>query len=161
MAETRSPGRRSFVGSLGWVLGAVGIGGAGYALLRSTQPVGYDPRMRVDLPETPDGYYRQVAVQDQPVALVGLSAQQAADLHLAPGQPPFVIRTMLCTYDRAVLSHMPGGQAEWTCPKCATAYALDGRALGGPPRRKRDLAVPPYSFIGRRAVLIGKPFVAT
>jgi len=152
--------RRAFVAVFGWTLGVAGLGVAGFTLVRSTQPGGFDPRVSVELPERGDGYVRTLTMQGRPIGIRGLSMVQAAELNLAPGAPPFMIVDRVCTYDHCVVGVAPDRpDAPWSCPCCGQTYGVDGRRLSGPARH--DLGHPLFSFAGRRTVLIGPRFQAT
>jgi ubiquinol-cytochrome c reductase iron-sulfur subunit len=154
------PGRRTFIGAAAWTMGAVGLGAIGYTLFRATEPPGVDPRVRVELPEKPVGFYRTVSSNGRPVGVRGLTPAQVAELNLAPGAPPYVVLDLVCTYRNCLV----GAEADpvlapWVCMCCGQRYSIGGKHLEGP--AKRDLAMPPYSFAGRRTVLIGPRFTAT
>jgi len=158
MPDKPTPARRTFVGSLGWVLGAAGVGGIGYALVRSTGSTAPDPRVRVELPAKPDGFFKSIAVQGRPVAVLGLTAQQAGELARQPGAPPFMVLSQVCTHDHCVVTHSLQSEV-LACPCCGSGYTLAGRRIGGPARK--DLAEPEHVFLGPRAVLVGSPLQLT
>src|ERR1700761_5843423 len=122
MPETAQPARRTFIGAMGWCMGAVGVGAIGYTLIQSTQaPPEADPRVHVALPDKPDDYFKIVSVLDRPVGVRGLTAAEAATLDLMPMAPRFLVIDLVCTLpgQACVVAPQKSDTADpsgWTCP---------------------------------------------
>jgi Rieske Fe-S protein len=101
-----------------------------------------------------------VSSNGRPVGVRGLIPAQAAELNLAPGAPPYVVLDLVCTYRNCLVrAEADPVSAPWVCMCCGQRYSIGGKHLDGP--ANHDLAIPPYSFIGRKAVLVGPKFVVT
>jgi Rieske Fe-S protein len=140
-------------------MGAAGVGGVGYALMRSTQPAGYDPRIKVELPEKPEGFVLRIVVLGRPIAVLGLTRKEAADARLAPGTPPFAVLDLVCVGPQKCVVGLsdPGFWGErWVCPCCGFRYSADGRALN--PTSSLRLAAPEHRFVDKQSLLVGAPF---
>jgi len=179
-APDAGPSRRSLLSNLTIALGALGVGGIGWILVRSSDDgPGLKPApedVRFSLSSLPKG--RQVVIKwaGRPVLIAHRSnadvdavasdkpAQQHPRIADDPSAPDYkrnrgrslktdwFVAEASCTYDAIPVDKTVGDQG-FGCPRCGSRYDLAGRVYDGP--APRNLAIPPYHFDGPDTLVIG------
>ncbi len=170
--------RRSLLSNLTIALGVLGVGGAGWILVRSSDDgPGLKPApddVRFSLSSLPKG--RQIVIKwaGRPVLIAhrsnadvdAIASDKPAPPHPRIADDPslpdykrnrgrslkseWFVATASCTYDAIPVAKTDQG---FDCPRCGSRYDLAGRVYDGP--APRNLAIPPYHFDGPDTVVIG------
>jgi ubiquinol-cytochrome c reductase iron-sulfur subunit len=167
-----SPDRRSFLSTMVLALGAVGLGGVGWALFKSmdtTPDVSPRPTVvRVSLSTIPRGRQTMVQWIGRPILVAHRSVADIAALSTAASgnaqhalrsqRPEIFVASALCPVDRCVVERdeqpFPPHSQDLVCPCCGSRYDLAGRCYNGP-QPVRDLDIPPYHFEDPDTLVIG------
>lgn len=160
------PERREWLGKLTTAVGAVGIAGACWPLIRSMNPtvdVIAKANTEVDLATIPPGKVETVAWQGKPVFVLHRTPEEIAAMAASSGvkdpqpdsarvqKPEWLVVVGICTHLGCVPNRNENG---WLCPCHGSVYDNSGRILRGP--APRNLEVPPYKFIAADKIIIGK-----
>ncbi len=175
------PNRRGVLSNLTIALGAIGVVGVGWALVRSSddgpglRPASTD--VRFNLSTLARGHKVLVRWSGRPILITyRSSADVAAVEQNRPAQPhprladdlrlpaykrnsgrslrtDLFVAVASCTYDGVPVDKLDLDQA-FGCPRCGSRYDLAGRVYMGP--APRNLAIPPYHFDGPDTLVIGR-----
>ena len=176
-----APTRRSLLSTLTIALGAVGVGGIGWILVRSSDDgPGLKPApedVRFSLSSLPKGHQMVVKWAGRPVLIAhrsdadvdALASDKPAQPHPRIADDPalpdykpnrgrslktdWFVATAVCTYHNCVVQTDDSRQG-FACPCCGSRYDLAGRVYSGP--APRNLAIPPYHFDGPDTLVIGQ-----
>jgi len=157
--------RRDFLTVATVAVGAIGVAGACWPLIRSMSPtedVAAQANVEVDLSGIAPGTTHTVAWQGKPVFITHRTPEQIKAMEASRGgkapepdservkKPDWLIVIGICTHLGCIPNRSDYG---WLCPCHGSQYDLSGRILRGP--APRNLDIPPYKFIGDSKILIG------
>jgi ubiquinol-cytochrome c reductase iron-sulfur subunit len=157
--------RRDFLTVTTVAVGAIGVAGACWPLIRSMSPTGdvaAQATTEVDLSGIKLGTTHTVSWQGKPVFITRRTPEEIKDMEASPGgkdpepdsdrvkKPEWLVVIGICTHLGCIPNRTDEG---WLCPCHGSVYDFSGRILRGP--APRNLDVPPYKFTGDTKILIG------
>lgn len=157
--------RRDFLTVATVAVGAIGVAGACWPLIRSMSPsedVAAQATVEVDLSVIPRGATHTVSWQGKPVFITNRTPKEITAMEASRGgkdpepdservkEPEWLVVIGVCTHLGCIPNRSDYG---WLCPCHGSQYDLSGRILRGP--APRNLDIPPYKFISDNRILIG------
>jgi ubiquinol-cytochrome c reductase iron-sulfur subunit len=157
--------RRDFLTVATVAVGAVGVAGACWPLIRSMSPtddVSAQAVVEVDLSDIPPGSTHTVSWLGKPVFITHRTPDEIKAMEESPGgkapesdsdrvkNSEWLVLIGVCTHLGCIPNRSDDG---WLCPCHGSQYDLSGRILRGP--APRNLDVPPYTFTEATKILIG------
>jgi ubiquinol-cytochrome c reductase iron-sulfur subunit len=158
--------RRDFLGKATAAVGVVGAACACWPFISSMNPSSdtmEKATTEVELSGIATGQTETVSWGGKPVFVVHRTPDQVASMQTSQGgtdpeadsarahQPQWLVVVGVCTHMGCIPSRNDDG---WLCPCHGSVYDNSGRILHGP--APKNLAVPPYKFVGSDKIIIGE-----
>lgn len=174
------PTRRDFLYVCAGAMGAVGVGGAMWPLLKTMSPAQDTLALSsvdVDLSSIPEGTTKTVMWRGKPLFIRHRTAQEIesskkaelkqlidpqTDEERFKADPKWLIVVGVCTHlgcipnKREGMQPIPGTNGEcggWHCPCHGSVYDISGRVRVGP--APKNLEVPEYKFVNPTVMRVG------